>query len=501
MAPQARGLPSRGGDAVPDAIGTTTSHTVVVVGGGFSGSVFAMRYARAQPEARVVLIERSRRVGRGLAYGACSGHHLLNVPVHRMELGLEPGFAAWLGQRKVLLGDALVESGGDLAGAFVPRELFGTYLEEQVSASVSHDLDRGLRVVRGEVVRLLDAPSRGVLLSDGREIAADRIVLATGNLPPRPPAARDGWLYDTQLFVPDPWAEDAFDGLASEAPVVLLGTGLTMVDVALKLAHDGHVGPMYAISRHGLLPHVHRAGGSWEPFHDPKSYASPRDLMRILRREARRAEAQGVPWQRVMDAMRPAVAAVWHSFTARDRAQFLRHVRPRWDVHRHRMAPRVATQVAALVAGEQLRVTAGRVTGYRPNGPSVDVTFTERGTGRSASLTVARVVNCTGPRSDMDRLAFPLLADMRRRGLIAPDDLGLGLETKDCAVLDAAGHVSSWLFALGPLTRPTWWEVVAVPEINAQIDRLVGDLSSPRPPDAPAAPSLAEQFQDLGSGI
>lgn len=472
-----------------------------MIGGGFSGSVFAMRYARAQPDARVVLIERGRRVGRGLAYGACAEHHLLNVPVHRMELGLTPGFATWLGQRKVLLGDALVESGGDLAGAFVPRELFGAYLEEQVSAAVSRDLHRGLRVVRGEVVRLLDAPARGVLLSDGREIAADRIVLATGNLPPRPPAARDEWLYDTQRFVPDPWADDAFDGLDREAAVVLLGTGLTMVDVALKLAHAGHVGPMHAISRRGLLPHVHRAGGTWEAFHDPRQYASPRELMRLLRQEARRAEAQGVPWQRVMDTMRPAVAAVWHSFTPRDRSQFLRHVRPRWDVHRHRMAPRVATQLAALVAGEQLHVLAGRVTGYRPDGPAVEVSWAERGTGASKRITVARVVNCTGPRSDMDRLAFPLLADMRRRGLIAPDDLGLGLETKDCAVLDAAGHVSPWLFALGPLTRPTWWEVVAVPEINAQIDRLVRDLASPRTPDAPAAPSLAEQFQDLGSGI
>lgn len=487
------GLPvDRGGDR---------PFTVAVIGGGFSGSLFAMKFARAQPTARIYLIEHRRRVGCGLAYGACSDHHLLNVPVHRMELGLEPGFGEWLGQRKVLLGDALFESGGDLAASFVPRALFGAYLEAQVSKATSPDRNRGLVVVRGEAVRLLDAPARGVLLSDGRQIDADLIVLATGNLPPRPPAARDSWIYDTQLFVPDPWADDAFEGLAPDAPIVLLGTGLTMVDVALKLAAQGHVGAILAISRRGLVPLVHRGGGTWAPLPDSTAQASPRRWMRRIRDAAREAEAQGVPWQRVMDAVRPFVARIWNSWSETDRARFLRHVRPRWDVHRHRMAPRVATRLSALVAGDQLAIRAGRVTGYRQKDDAVEMSWVERGERTPHTFTAARVVNCTGPRSDMDLLAFPLLADLRRRGLVAPDALGLGLETNDCAVLDSSGRVSSWLFALGPLTRPTWWEVVAVPEINAQIDRLVRDLTLPPDVVSPAAPSLADTFSDLGSGI
>jgi uncharacterized NAD(P)/FAD-binding protein YdhS len=480
---------------------SSSSPTVVVIGGGFSGAVFAMKFAAARPDARVVLVERSRRVGRGLAYGACTPEHLLNVPVARMELGLVPGFAQWLRPRAGWLGEALAESGGDLNAAFVPREMFGAYLEERVQASLSADRARGLNIVRGEVVRLLDFPARGVLLADGREIAADLVVLATGNLPPRPPAARDGWLYDTQLFVPDPWADDAFEGLAKDAPVVLLGSGLTMVDVALKLAGLGHSGTMYCVSRRGLLPLAHRAGGSWPAFHDTKGYASPLASMRRLREEARRAEARGIPWQRVMDAMRPAVARIWHGWTPAHRAQFLRHLRPRWDVHRHRMAPRVAERLAALRASGQLRVSGGRVTGYSPRDRAIDVAVSERGTGERHTLHAARVINCTGPRSDMDRLAFPLLADLRRRGLIAPDPLGLGIETQDCAALGSAGHVSPWLYALGPLTRPSWWEIVAVPEINAQIDRLVRDLASPQDVGGPSAPLLAELFADLGSGI
>jgi len=475
------------------------SSTVAVVGGGFSGSVFALKFAQANPAARVVVIERGRRVGRGLAYGACAPDHLLNVPVSRMELGLEPGFADWLTRRRDALDDALDEAGGELANAFVPREMFGAYLEERVRDAMSREREHGLNVVRGEAVGLLEFPARGVLLADGREIAADIVVLATGNLPPRPPQSRDSWLYDTSLFVPDPWADDAFDGLEKDAPVVLLGTGLTMVDVALKLAGAGHTGRMQAISRRGYLPLAHLAGGNWHAFHDPKTHASPRALMRLLRSEADKAKAQGVPWQRVMDAMRPAVARVWNGWNTAERAQFIRHLRPRWDIHRHRMAPRIAERLDGLTQSDQLRVMGGRVNGYRRGGDGVDVMFRRRGTTREHILSAARVINCTGPRSDMDRLAFPILADLRRRGLIAPDELGLGIETDDCAVLGSAGHVSPWLFALGPLTRPSWWEVVAVPEINAQVDRLVRHISAG--PGPYEEPSLAEAFSDLGAGI
>jgi len=476
---------------MPQKTSTAARQTVAVIGGGFSGSVFALKFSQAAPGTDVVVIERGRRAGRGLAYGACAPDHLLNVPVSRMELGLKPAFAQWLASHSNVLGEALAESGGDLEAAFVPRELFGSYLEERVR-------DAGLKVLRGEAVALLDFPGRGVLLADGREIAADIVVLATGNLPPRPPGSRDGWLYDTGLFVPDPWAPDAFDGLDKDAPVVLLGTGLTMVDIALKLSGLGHRGQMIALSRRGYLPLAHKAGGSWPAFHDPKVQASPLALMRLLRGEAKKAAARDVPWQRVMDTMRPAVARVWAGWSTAARAQFLRHLRPRWDIHRHRMAPRIAQRLEALVASGQLQVMGGSVKGYSRAKDGVEVVFRQRGTANEFVLPAARVINCTGPRSDLDRLAFPVFSDLKRRGLIAPDVLGLGIETDDCAALGAAGHVSPWLYALGPLTRPSWWEVVAVPEINAQIDRLVHDLTAGH---TAADPSLAEAFSDLGAGI
>jgi uncharacterized NAD(P)/FAD-binding protein YdhS len=479
-------------------ISTSPARTIAIVGGGFSGTLLALKLTAARPEWRIVLIDPAVRAGRGLAYGACEPYHLLNVPAHRMETGLTPPFQAWLSGAGVHLDDALAESEGVLADAFLPRALLGDYLQQRLDDARSADPARGLHTVRGEAVALLDPPRRGVRLLDGREIVGDLLVLATGNLPPRAPLAGDSWLHDHPAFVPDPWAPRALEGGDPQAPVLMLGTGLTMVDIALKLAAEGQKGPMYAVSRRGLLPTAHKAGGAWSPFVAPLLPASPLALSRAVRAAARQAERQGTPWQRVMDAVRPAIARVWETWTPRQRAQFLRHLRPRWDVHRHRMAPRVAARLDALLESAALTVLGGRVTRWERDGTGVRAHLHLRGLKTEQSLTAARVINCTGPRSDLDRLATPLFADLARRRLIRPDPLGLGLETTDCAVQDADGRISDWLYAVGPLTRPALWEVTAVPEITAQIDRLSHELAQDA--ERPKA-ALAEVFIDMGAGI
>lgn len=470
--------------------------TLAIVGGGFSGALLALKLVALRPDWRVVLVDPSNRPGRGLAYGACAPSHLLNVPVARMEAGLTPPFADWLSGRPEMA-EALAESGGEMSAAFSSRELWGQYLQQQVAAARVTDNGPGLTVLRGEAVRLLDPPRRGLVLSDGREVEADTVVLATGNLPPRPPLPADSWLRDAACFATDPWAADALTGIDADAPVLLLGTGLTMVDIALKLEEEGHRGPMLAVSRRGLLPGAHRYGGHWEPFLGPLLPASPLTLSKAIRAEVKRASAAGQPWQRVIDAVRPVIARVWSGWTPAQKRQFLRHQRPRWDVHRHRMAPRIAARIEALMATGQLSVRAGRTRDWTPAGEAVAVTLHPRGGGPAETLTVARVINCTGPRSDLGGLEIPLWADLARKGLIAPDALGLGLETQDCAVLDAGGEVSTWLHALGPLTRPAWWEIVAVPEITAQVDGLAHRLAE----DQVATPSLDKAFVDLGAGI
>ena len=469
--------------------------TVVIVGGGFSGAIFGLKLHRKCPQWRIVIAEPKKKLGRGIAYGACGPEHLLNVPVSRMEIGLLPSFADWLQQRRTQIAAALVESELNLAAAFVPRILFGDYVEERVTEALDSKSPVGLSSVRGDVVRLL-SDQRGVLLTDGRQIKADIVVLAMGNLPPRPPGGPDTWLYDSGFFIPDPWASDAFSDIDPAEPLLLIGSGLTTVDVALRLAQDGHRGSMLAISRRGLVPRTHVAGGAWPEFLQDKIPASARALTKIMRRQIALAEAQGIAWQRVFDAARPAVPSIWNGWSEFSRRQFARHLRPRWDVHRHRMAPRVSDAFAKLRDSGVLQVLSGRVTGYKPADSLIEVSIRLR-SGAHTMFKAGHIINCTGPGGDFARTAIPLIAELRDRRLAVPDALGVGIETRDCAVMDGYGEPSSWLFALGPLTRPAWWEITAVPEINLQIERLVAQLSSP----VTAHRLTGADFMDMGGGI
>lgn len=469
----------------------TTARTIAIIGGGFSGALLALRLAAAPSVHRVLLIERDRRIGVGLAYGACAPHHLLNVPVARLEVDLTPRFADWLAARA----DFTPPYGAPLADAFAPRALYGSYLEARVAEATGPALQR----IRGECVRIADAPRR-VVLRDGRAFEADTIVLAVGNAPPAPLTGGDD-LHGPGV-IPDPWAHDAFDGLDDGDPVLLVGTGLTMVDVALNLDARGHRGPIVALSRRGLLPTRHQAGGAWSPFLADAVGGSARAALRMIRREVDRAAGAGVPWQRVMDAARPDVARLWRSWSIVERRRFLRHLRARWDVHRHRMAPAVADTLDRMLARGQLQVHAGRIRACAARGGAIDVTFAPPGRGDLRHVRAQRIFNCTGPRSDLAQDESPLIADLRRRGLARADPLGLGLDTEDGALTDTTGAPSRWLFAVGPLTRSALWEVTAVPEIRAQVDALAARLADPgdismRVGDA----SLSAAFADLGAGI
>lgn len=461
--------------------------TILIVGGGLSGSIFALR-AIENPDNRVVLIERSGALGRGVAYGACDHAHLLNVPLFRMELGLEPSLHDWLAERRPA---ELVAEDGGAADAFITRRSFGDYVEDMTGRQVAAGR---IRRVRGNVVEIGRNGEPYVLLQDGRTLKGSHVVLATGNLPPKTPRFRDDGVMETGVFIPDPWDLHRDRLPPKDGRILLIGTGLTTVDVALRLARAGHSGPIVALSRHGLLPERHAHGGHWRnPFADGP--LSPRKAFRLLRREAFAAAERGTPWQRVIDAARPSLASVWISWTSEERRRFLRHCRTIWDVRRHRMARSVATQIDRLLETGALEIRAGRIESVARSGAGALATLRPRGRHVTETIEVDAIINCTGPRSSLDDLNEPAFARLKETGALVPDELGLGAKTFGCALVDRYGTPSDWLFAIGPLTRPEWWEITAVPEISAQSHYLASALGRPNPT------SLLAEFVDLGSGI
>lgn len=437
---------------------------VAIVGAGFSGTLQAINLLRHDGP-RATLIERAAEPGRGLAYGAAHPGHVLNVRAGNMSaLPDDPGhFVRWLAEH----------GRGDAGTAFVERITYGAYLRDMLGRAIAASGER-LTVMRGDVEDVTRS-DRGVRLSlaDGTTLDADAAVLAVGNLPPHDPPGIGAGMPD-ERYKSDPWDASVPQGLSGDDTVLLIGTGLTMVDIALMLDASGFGGRIVALSRRGLLPRRHDAPG---PKHDglrERPTASPAELVRIVR-----SRGAAIGWRAAVDELRPYTQAMWANAGAAARERFLRHLRPWWDVHRHRLAPQVADRLAAMQARGQLAVVAGKTIGAAETPDGIALTWRPRGSDSPERMVVQRIVNCTGPQGDLTRTSEPLLAALRDRGAIRSDLARLGIDVDNCArTIAADGTPDDRLYALGPMTRGAFWEIVAVPDIRQQTWNLARRLSN-----------------------
>jgi uncharacterized NAD(P)/FAD-binding protein YdhS len=434
----------------------------VIVGGGASGTLVAAQLLRQARRPIEVVLAEPGRIGRGVAYGTPHDEHRLNVPSGRMSaLPDEPDhFVRWL---------QTVREPKD-PGGFASRRVYGAYLQSLLTDAAAAAA-AGVRFhrVREDVVAVGPHPGGAlVVLRSGRTLEADRVAVAVGNLTGPGPLPV---LRDHPRYVADPWAVGALEPIPPTDPVLVLGTGLTMVDVALVLSARSHAAPIHAVSRHGLLPLSHAAAVPAVPTFRPPAHA-PRLLGWV--KWARGQSGSHRDWRAVIDVLRPVTQEAWDRLGDADRRRFLRHLRPYWDVHRHRMPPPVGEAVADLLRTDRLEVQAARVAEVRPQPSGFEVDLDPRG-GRPSptTLRVGWIVNATGPETDVNRAQSPLLRQLLRDGLARPDDLRLGLDaTPAGALLDSDGRPSSALFTLGPLRRGQLWETTAVPEIRTQAQAL-----------------------------
>jgi uncharacterized NAD(P)/FAD-binding protein YdhS len=307
--------------------------------------------------------------------------------------------------------------------------------------------------------------------ADGSEFVVDEAVLCLGNFPPRPPTiANPGFFDDPDSFVVNPWNQTAIAAIAPDRPVLILGSGLTMVDVVMTLAGQGHQAPLTVLSRHGLLPSVHQASPPVPDFiagrRLPKTVSA---RLALVRAEVSRIARIGGDWRGVIDSLRPHLPFLWGSLSLAERQRFLRHLRPIWDVHRHRMAPEIADTINRLLIRERLTLVTGRLLDLERHQSTTIATIRPRGARQPMALTTDLVINATGLATDIRQVPDALVRNLLDRGIVRPDPLAIGLElSEDCGLIDRAGRLVPGLHALGPLTRGAWWEVTAVPELRNQ---------------------------------
>ena len=443
---------------------TAVGTRVAIIGAGFSGSLLAVQLLRRfLPGGRVYLIEKNANFGRGLAYSTGNPNHVLNVRAGRMSAFADQPdhFADWLRKHVDAKGGAeAVRSGSD---HFVPRRLYGAYIQDLLGNEIwQAGNGRNLYLVPDEAVALWQRPDGlSLQVRSGRTYEVDVAVLATGNFPHDDTAAH---------HYANPWSLQALADLDPEAPVLLIGTGLTMIDTVISLLDQAHTGPIHAISRRGLLPRRHGEAPPQPPLPladiDCTSVAA---MLHAVRGAVRRASDETNAWRSVVDALRPHTQQIWQNLSRAEKRRFLRHLRPWWDVHRHRMAPAVAAVIDEAIRRCQLRLQAARLQAMAPDRHGVTVTLKKRGSDDLQNLRVARVIDCSGPQCDYGRIDSPLVRDLLSRGMVRPDPLNLGLDvTVESAVINRWGMPSRQIYALGPVTRGLFWEITSVPDIREQ---------------------------------
>jgi uncharacterized NAD(P)/FAD-binding protein YdhS len=447
-----------------------------VVGAGFAGTATAVNLLREWPGGplELTLLERSAAFGPGVAFATPDPRHLLNVTAGGMTaLPDAPShFLDWLRAR-----DEHAH-----AGTFAPRRRYGDYLRELL-ADAERGACREVRVERREeeAVRVVDAGNATqafVLTRGGARLPADAVVLAVGVNRPRIPSGTAPALLGHDGWVGDPWDHPRIDALSSAERVLIVGSGLTMVDVAITLA-NGTRGPhLFALSRRGVLPRGHRstAPRRLAPYRPPAGPLTADGLAWHVERAALAEVAAGGDWRTVVDGVRPYTQQLWQALPLGEQARFLaRHAR-RWEVHRHRMAPAVSDRLRELRAGGRLTLRAGSLQRLEPAGDdTIEVSY--RAAGTVERVRVDAVVNCTGPDPAPGADGDPLLTSLIEDGVARAGPLGLGLDTgPDGELRDCDGRPSSRIFTLGALRRGQLWETTAVPEIRRQAADLAALL-------------------------
>jgi uncharacterized NAD(P)/FAD-binding protein YdhS len=457
--------------------------TIVIVGAGFCGTVLAAGLLRRPPAQAtdIVLIERGTCIGRGVAYASHDVPYVLNVPTGRLSVDSQDPMQ-FLQYVRQMHPEADAED-------FVARALYGDYLQDVLDqaerAAPSHVT---LRRLFGEVSAISPARSGGLAakpllatLADSSSIEADRVVLALGN-PPSPIHAWARGLSGHPAYIHDPWRLPK--ALGSQDSVLIVGSGLTMVDVALSLSLEGGEMPMVrTISRHGLLPlgqtifRPTAVQGSGEILLSNAS--SIRRVLGASRALSREVERLGGDWREVVTFIRHLAPELWRALPPAERRRFLRHAQSYWDIHRHRLPPRMAQRIDHMCRSGRLQIHAGRVRQLIPEGDELRVIWRRRGSAENESFAARAVINATGPDYSVRRSTDPLLRSLLEQGLVVADELDLGLKTGvNGACISAAGAPSAELFYLGPMLRAEHWEATAAPELRTHADRLARHLAA-----------------------
>lgn len=463
-----------------------------IIGGGFTGASVAVHLSRTSAvPLDISVVEPSAELGRGVAYGSTDPDHRINGPTIQHSLYPDDGghFDNWCRANGVIADDPeCLDASGR---AFVRRAEMGRYVGHELAvhqgdnpsgSSIRHIQDRAVHA-------RADGKSFRVSLAAGDDLASDFLVITTSNAPPALLPVFEGAVAGHSAFYGDPWDLPRLAQIASEARILIIGTGLTMADVAIAVLRERPGASITAISRRGLLPQGQRRVPREDTIAQAMDCAVPafvarhgtpnsaRAILRALRGDVRNRIAAGSEWQVAVDELREAAHHIWPALSIQEQSRFGRHLAPWYETYRFRYPPQTETKIQALIEAGRLMTRAAAIVSAQPRQDQIEVTTRRRGQDDLTVEEFDAVINCTGPERKPGRSGDPFLQNLVSGGLLVNHPLGLGLVVDDLfRARDREGRHDGRLRVIGPLARGRLGETNGVPHTGFHIVRVLPDM-------------------------
>lgn len=453
-----------------------------IIGGGFSGLMTAVQIIQKSKQAlEIVLIEKEPSLGRGAAYNPYSEKHMLNVSTKKMSAYPDQPdhFLNWVMQQH-----AFVDKDKTLiAQAFLPRKLYGDYLSEIWSEAQQEAKEKDI-LISFFHASVIEINSKGdsvcLSLQNHEKLTVDQCVIATGNHSPRNPKIENRDFYQSKKYFQNPWKLASVAHVKDDLPVLIIGNGLTMVDTVFGLLEQGFKGTIYSISPNGfnILPHRHGGLQYTKLVEELREDMNLYELVKLVNKHIKTVREYGISAEPVINSLRPYTQKIWQSFSDQEKKVFMKKLRHLWGVARHRLPMHSHDTIQQLRIDGKLRIHSGKIVDLNENDKGVSVTYFDKKEKKQKILQVSRVINCTGPDTNLMNLEDGFLKRGLMQGLLTQDKLKLGISanTQTFQVIDSSGKPHSNLFTLGSNLKGELWESTAVNELRHQAENLANRL-------------------------
>ena len=438
----------------------------------------------AKEPIELFIVNDQQRISKGVAYAPYSKQHLLNVVAGKMSAfpDVPDHFLDWIMKREEFIN----KDRSIIAISFLPRHFYGVYLEE-IYKTILDKKKTGATFFSTIESRVFDIELAddhlNLKLGNGQTLVTDFCILAIGNHLPRNPAIKNNNFYKSEKYFRNPWYVNSVSAIDSAEPVVIIGNGLTMVDTVIGLVEQGWDNMIYSISPNGfnILPHTKNHVKYTGLTDELQEDVTLLDVVRLVNKHRKILSKQGILVEAVIDSLRPYTHKIWKKLSDNDRKKFMARLRHMWGVARHRIPAQLFDQLDKLINAGKLHIVAGKLLDVKIENDTVIVEYFDKEKKTYFSQKAARVINCTGPETDISRLAEDnFLKKCLQKGILYQDELKLGIRTntETFRVMKKEGGCHNNLFTLGNNLKGELWESTAVNELRMQAKNLAERITS-----------------------